>query len=1082
MINELQKQASPLSSPIDALPTLPLDRPRSKVYSARRAIATLEVNDEVKARLSDGDASDAACTLLAAAAVVLARYAWPDPIRLGAPRCRSDGAEPLPLLVSIDRKTLLRNAVINVKESLALAEVGATFPLAATDAPVAVVVAQGDRPIADVHQDVTLSFHPDRGCLEVDYSARLFLEETVLRFLRHICLVTSALADPGATVGSVNILTVEEKALLASLNDTAHEELGATLHELFANAAIRWPETQAIIFKDSAWTYSDVEKRSNQLANVLISRGVGVGDRVGTSILPSPEQIISIIAIAKAGATVVPLDSTFPRQRLAQMVHDSGMKCLLIEQRLRERFPADVNALVLELIAPEIDRSSIDPPRIQVGVNDSLYMLYTSGSTGSPKAVVMPHRTLVNLVAWQDQESPALGKRTLNRSSVAFDVGFQEVFATLCFGGTLVIATDGERADMSSLHDVLAGRQISRIFLPPVALQQVAETVGDRGPLLRQLEWVIAAGEQLRITPQIARFFRDVPARLVNHYGPTETHVATSAVLLDSPLRWPHLPSIGRPIWNAKVYVVDEDIHHSPIGVAGEIVIGGAIPAHGYFGQPGLTAERFLPDTIDSSAGSRMYRTGDLGRVRSDGMIEFLGRSDEQVKFRGYRIELGDIESNALALPGIKQAAAKLWRGEDDEYLALYLVHENASGADPREIRQQLRELLPAHMIPSINAIVLLPALPVTTTGKLDRQALPALEREQASTAARSDIPARVAQIWSHRLRNPSLRPDDDFLDAGGHSLVAIQVVAEINDTFDVTVPLSALLRGGTLARFTETVQLLVEARHRPRSDGTSRTDDNTLHPVQLPDGRSVVAPYPPEATYLWRDIFEERSYHRHGIELLPGATVVDIGANIGLFAMYALDRIGAGHVIAVEPAALTFAALAQNTRSYGDHITCLNAGCGIMEEEQSPFTFFPYVPGMSSFHPDLVAERELLGAILANTQVSAADSRLNLDTRFEAVREFCRIRPLSSILDQCNAGSIDLLKVDVQHGEERVLQGIRGEHWPLIRQVVVEMQDYRGAVSAMIEFLQGKGFDVAVDALELHRGSLVKYIYARRG
>ena len=567
-----------------------------------------------------------------------------------------------------------------------------------------------------------------------------------------------------------------------------------------------------------------------------------------------------------------------------------------------------------------------------VGPLDPVYMLYTSGSTGAPKAVLMPHRALVNLVEWQDAQTPAAGKRTLARSSIAFDVGFQEVFSTLCFGGTLVVASETERSDVASLHRTVGRHKIARIFLPPVSLQQMAESSNSEGN--GQLETVIVAGERLRVTAAIVRFFRSERAKLINHYGPTETHVASSHVLDGSPLRWPQFPPIGRPIANARIYVLDAGLRPCPIGVSGELYIGGTPVAVGYFGRPALTASRFQPDPFNT--GGTMYRTGDIARLRSDGELEFIGRADEQVKLRGYRIELGDIEANAMVLQGVRLAVAKLWGADPDEYLALYVLLEEA-GPSADEIRTQLRQRLPEHMVPSARAIVPLSAFPLTATGKIDKLRLPPLNLPRADSGPAERLEDQLGQIWSRRIRAAAVGRDDDFLDIGGHSLVAIQIVSEVNDRFGIAVPLSTLLRGGTLGSFTRKVDEFLKAKGMASEAFGAGTEQ-----VVLPDGREVFAVSVPEAEYLWKDVFEQRPYDRNGITLGKGDVVVDVGANIGLFTIYALERIHHGRVISIEPATETFAVLARNLAPYGARVTLVAAGCADVDDPEAAFPTFP--------------------------------------------------------------------------------------------------------------------------------------------
>ena len=359
----------------------------------------------------------------------------------------------------------------------------------------------------------------------------------------------------------------------------------------------------------------------------------------------------------------------------------------------------------------------------------------------------------------------------------------------------------------------------------------------EASPLgLECLKEVIVAGEQLRISQAVRRFFRATTARLVNQYGPTETHVATEAILDPTPLRWPELPAIGRPLPGVRAYVVDAAGQLAPKLVPGELLVGGSAPALGYIGQPDLTQTRFVRDSFANTPNAIVYKTGDRARLLSDGGIEFLGRQDQQVKIRGYRVELNDLEVNAEQLRGVHLAVAKHWITETWTGLAIYLVLQDYSRASLRELRNELRERVPEYMVPSLSAMMLLDEVPLTSSGKVDRSRLPFPGVSERSAPETLTVADRVAGIWSRRLVGLGrVSPDDDFLDLGGHSLLAIQIVSEVNDAFNISVPLSALLRGSSLQAFTETVERLLDAPARGSSSEYS--------PAQaLPQGPPAVA------------------------------------------------------------------------------------------------------------------------------------------------------------------------------------------------------------------------------------------------
>lgn len=726
--------------------------------------------------------------------------------------------------------------------------------------------------------------------------------------------------------------------------------------------------------------------------------------------------------------------------------------------------------------------------------------MFTSGTTGQPKGVLVPHRTLANLIVCESCKRLAVGGRTLGRTSIAFDVAFQEIFATILFGGTLVIASDEERSDVSALASLLSVHRIERVYLPPVALHQMSEAA-EASPLgLECLKEVIVAGEQLRISQAVRRFFRATTARLVNQYGPTETHVATEAILDPTPLRWPELPAIGRPLPGVRAYVVDAAGQLAPKLVPGELLVGGSAPALGYIGQPDLTQTRFVRNSFANTPNAIVYKTGDRARLLSDGGIEFLGRQDQQVKIRGYRVELNDLEVNAEQLRGVHLAVAKHWITETWTGLAIYLVLQDYSRASLRELRNELRERVPEYMVPSLSAMMLLDEVPLTSSGKVDRSRLPFPGVSERSAPETLTVADRVAGIWSRRLVGLGrVSPDDDFLDLGGHSLLAIQIVSEVNDAFNISVPLSALLRGSSLQAFTETVERLLDAPARgssseyspaqalPQGPPAVASDNSPVGScMDLPGGTFTVVSRA-EARHLWTEIFVQHAYHHPAFRYPRPTTVVDVGANIGIFSRYALQEVGQGRLVAIEPAIDLFECLRQNLIGATSRIDLLQLGCGAQDEEVSTFCYFPQVPAMSSFAPALERDKALLAGLLASNpswlsrDTSGVVRSFPLDAAFEGSPQTVRRRRLSTIISELDLHAIDLLKIDVQNGEQEVLQGVDPGHWGRVSQIVVELQDHSGHVDETLRILRSVGFTVDVRSIALHQGTDVRFVYGWR-
>ncbi|HVH12050.1 MAG TPA: amino acid adenylation domain-containing protein [Longimicrobium sp.] len=419
---------------------------------------------------------------------------------------------------------------------------------------------------------------------------------------------------------------------------------------------------------------------------------------------------------------------------------------LLTQASLVHRLPAGAAAVVcVDADAEAIARESTARPRVDVGADHLAYVIYTSGSTGRPKGVAMHHRPLVNLLAWQarDWRAPA-GAVTLQFATISFDASFHELFSAWMAGGAVVLIDEALRYDPAGLLEVMEREGVERVFMPAVALQQLAEVADSRGLVPSRLREVQTAGEQVRVTEPMRRWLGALGAPLYNHYGPSETHVVTSLALEGDPSAWPVLPGIGIPIANTQCYVVDAGFRPSPVGVPGELYLGGEMVARGYLGRPALTAERFLPDPFAASPGARVYRTGDRARWLADGTLAFLGRTDEQVKIRGFRIEPGEVEAVLVAHPQVREAVAVVREdAPGDRRLVAYVVAAEGAVPDPAGLRAHLKGRLPEYMVPS--AVVVLDAIPLTPSTSRMRETTrvassewPPRSKKLSSTLARS--------------------------------------------------------------------------------------------------------------------------------------------------------------------------------------------------------------------------------------------------------------------------------------------------------------------------------------------------------
>lgn len=633
--------------------------------------------------------------------------------------------------------------------------------------------------------------------VRLDYDPRRVAPALAAGMARsYVTLLRSIVVHPDAPLAEVELLRPAERRELAcewSQGPVAARP-NRIVPDLVEEQVVRTPDAPAIELDGKRMSYAQLNARANRLAHRL--RGLGVGPDVLVAICAerSFDLVVGLLAILKAGGAYVPLDPGYPAERLRLMLEDTGAPVLLTQERLLERLPrprgglrsrrVDGGGPAVVLLDDELDEPAANPART-ASPRRLAYVIYTSGSTGRPKGVAMEHGPLVNLLSWQ-RSRPA---RTLQFASASFDVAFQDIFSTLSTGGCLVLVSEDERRDFDALAALIQDAGVERIFVPFLALNELARRLD---PARGTLE-VITAGERLEITPAIRRLFGAARGwTLENQYGPTESHVVTAYRLEGDAADWPELPPIGRPIANARAHVLDRRLKPVPVGVPGELYLGGACLAREYLRRPELTAERFVRDPF-GPPGSRLYRTGDLARWRSDGQIEFLGRADDQVKIRGFRVEPGEIEARLVAHPAVREAAVLAREGA----LVAYVVGTAAA----RELRAWVREALPDYMVPSGYAS--LDALPLTPNGKLDRRALPAPEpvEEDGYVAPRDEVEARLAAIWAGVLRVDRVGVEDDFFELGGHSLLAAEVAARAREAFGRDVPVRLLFAGPTVAQ-----------------------------------------------------------------------------------------------------------------------------------------------------------------------------------------------------------------------------------------------------------------------------------------
>ena len=602
------------------------------------------------------------------------------------------------------------------------------------------------------------------------------------------------------------------------------------IHQLFEEQVKRTPNALAVTFENEWLSFRELDERADDLAGALQHLGIGPDMPVGICVERSLEMMVGVLGILKADGCYVPLDPAYPNARLMFMLADAQPLVLLTQTSLVQKLQFAVPNLKSLCLDAEhhAPRNTGNERRKTVQSAANLaYVIYTSGSTGKPKGVAMPHRPLVRLIDWQLHHSRlGAGARTLQFASLSFDVSFQEMFATWCTGGTLVLVDEKLRRDSAALLRFIIQQKIERLFLPFIALQQFAEACSESLTTPSSLREIVTAGEQLQITPNIVKLFQRLPqCTLDNHYGPSESHVVTAFTLRGPPDGWPALPPIGRPIPSARIYLLDEQRQLVAPGEAGEINIGGDCLARGYLHQPELTDEKFVPDHLSNDPQAKLYKTGDLGRLKADGEIEFLGRMDHQVKIRGFRIELGEIEATLRLHPDIRDAVVVAREDEPGhKRLMAYYICRRGTTTPSKELRRFLSEKLPEYMVPA--KYILLETVPLTSSGKVDRVNLPAPAPEANTSedlaAPRTQLEESLVAIWCKVLDFARIGIHDNFFDLGGHSLLAVQLFTEIEGRLRIKVPIVTIFQSPTIEQLAKSIEQ--QAAH---------TSDTGLLPIQ---------------------------------------------------------------------------------------------------------------------------------------------------------------------------------------------------------------------------------------------------------
>ncbi|MEG4292485.1 amino acid adenylation domain-containing protein [Microcoleus sp. C2C3] len=831
---------------------LPTDYPRPPVQTFSGATKKFQIEEHLTSQLlilSQKSGVTLFMTLLAAFGILLHRYSGQDDICIGSPFANRNRQEIDPLIGCFVNTLVLRTQIEeNPSFSQFLQQVRSVVwnAHAHQDVPFEQVVEalQPERSLGynplfqvmfvlenfslDTLELPDISLTPEmleRGTSQFDlslsiwqtqkgligsweYNSDLFEADTIARMTLHFqTLLETIVSDPNQKVGELPLLTESERhQLLVEWNNTQVDYPGdKCLHQLFEQQVERTPDAIALIFENQKLTYQELNQRANKIAHYLKTLDVKPDVLVGICMERSLEMVIGILAIIKAGGAYVPLDPTYPKERLAFMLADAQVSVLLVQPHLVQELPPhQAQVVCINSDYQEFAAYSPENPTSEVTAENLAYVIYTSGSTGKPKGAMNTHKGLCNRLLWmQDTYQLTATEKVLQKTPFSFDVSVWEFFWPLLTGASLIIAQPGGHQDSRYLVQLIAKEKITTLHFVPSMLQVFLEETGINK--CSSIKRIICSGEVLSFNLQ-QRCLEQLNAELHNLYGPTEAAIDVTFWACQ-PNRNEKIVPIGRPIANTQIYILEKNLQPVPIGVSGELHIGGVGLARGYWNKRELTQEKFISSPFE--AGKYLYKTGDLARYRSDGNIEYLGRIDHQVKIRGFRIELGEIEASLVSHPDVWESVVVVREDEPgDKRLVAYVVAQVEESSTVQQLRHFLKAKLPEYMVPS--AFVLLESLPLTPNGKVDRRALPKPDLDRTLLekyiVPRTPIEEMLAQIWAQVLKVEQVGIHDNFFELGGHSLLATQVISRLPEAFGISLPLRSLFESPTIAQLSEVI------------------------------------------------------------------------------------------------------------------------------------------------------------------------------------------------------------------------------------------------------------------------------------
>lgn len=836
---------------------LPTDRPRPAIQSFRGACASLDLSSELRAALyalCHAENATLFMVLTAGFQILLARQSGQYDVVVGTAVAGRDRPEierligffvnTLPIRTDLSEEPTVSEALARVRAATVAAFDHQDVPFevlverlqpprspayapifqamlvlqnpitAAADDSDLVIRARQAPHTGTSKFDLVLSLEEDAGTIHchLEYNTDLFEHATIHRMLqRYEKLLEGMAAGPSRRIGQLPMHADDEKhLLLKGWNDTDRDyPRNRCVHQLFEDQVSRTPDAVAVVFEDHRLTYQELNVRANRLAHALRALGVDRGGRVALCVERSPEMIVGLLGILKAGGAYVPLDPSYPQSRLEFMLRDTAAPVVLTQASLISSLP-QTGARLLVL---DDDLGSDQPdgdldPAVPVTADDLAYVMYTSGSTGTPKGVEVIHRAIARLLCGVDYVRLDGGRRILQMAPISFDASTFEIWGALLHGGCCVLFPD-RTPSIERLGRVLDDQKIDTLWLTSALFN----TVIDEAPeILSGVKQLLAGGDVLSV-PHVKRALAELPdTQLINGYGPTETTTFACCYPIPRPFdeNQRSVP-IGRPINATRAYVLDGRLEPVPIGIAGELYLGGDGLARGYLNRPDLTDERFVPDPFRVRPGGLLYRTGDQVRWRTDGTLEFLGRLDNQVKIRGFRIELGEIESALARHPDLQRGVVIAHQEKTGaKRLVAYVVPGDRTRApSPAALRNHLSRELPEYMIPS--EFIFLDELPLGPNGKVDRNALPTPGKTRpdtrlAAVAPRTERERQVAAVWAEVLHLDEVGVHDNFFDLGGHSLLAARVVSRLGKLLDTELPVRALFEAPTVARLAERI------------------------------------------------------------------------------------------------------------------------------------------------------------------------------------------------------------------------------------------------------------------------------------